>query len=150
MSVLLLLLLAGCLLCGADPEPALAWNLTVTTPAGRTLLSDVSGVASKGRLHAIMGPSGSGKSTLLNALAGVVPRGSLVLEGWVLREGDEPAYIEQEDLLFAQLTVAETMDTSAALRRPHEESSARSRSVEGSILKLGLRNSKATPVSEMK
>lgn len=38
--------------------------------SGKQLLCDVSGVASSGRMLAVMGPSGAGKTTLLSVLAG--------------------------------------------------------------------------------
>ncbi len=65
------------------------------------------------RLLAIMGPSGGGKTTLLNALAGQVPatkgmslRGSVALNGQPRHESAvRQAYVQQEDMFYAQLTV---------------------------------------------
>ena len=141
-----LLLLVGCLLLSSSAEEALAWNITAVTPGklgGRPILANVCGRAGRGRLHAIMGPSGSGKSTLLNALAGVTPKRSVSLEGFVHSAYDsEPVFVQQEDLLFAQLTVAETLDTSVALRNAEDSIASRAEAVESKILDLGLKKSR--------
>ena len=47
-----------------------AAGLTVRTPAGHTLLDDVSLGLEQRSFLAVVGPSGAGKSTLLNALTG--------------------------------------------------------------------------------
>ena len=142
----LLLLLSGCLAALAKEDLGLAWNVTAVTPrknGGRPILSSVCGKAGRGKLHAIMGPSGSGKSTLLNALAGVTPKKSVHLEGTVHSAyTTEPVFVQQEDLLFAQLTVAETLDTSVALRNSEESRTSRAEAVETKILDLGLKKSR--------
>lgn len=70
-----------------------------------------------------MGPSGSGKTTLLNLLAQRVKEGKIT--GDVLLNGrpvpKKPfktisAYVQQDDLLFANLTVKETLDFTASLK----------------------------------
>ena len=144
-----LLLLAGCLVVRASEDNhGLTWNVTAATPGkkksrGNGILSGVCGRAGRGKLHAIMGPSGSGKSTLLNALAGVTPKRSMALEGFVHSAYEsEPVFVQQEDLLFAQLTVAETLDTSVALRSAEESRVSRAEAVEAKILDLGLKKSR--------
>jgi ABC-type multidrug transport system ATPase subunit len=61
-------------------------------------------------------------------------------------------YIQQEDLLFAQLTVQETLETSAALREKQDIHSLESptATVDSLILNLGLKKSKDTPVGDAK
>jgi ABC-type multidrug transport system ATPase subunit len=90
----------------------------------KVLLHDVCGQINGGEIIAIMGGSGAGKSTLLNTLAGRISNdvslsGSILLNGrprdkstWKL----ECAYVEQDDILFTNLTVFETLMYSARLR----------------------------------
>ena len=53
----------------------------------------------------------------MNTLSNAVPKGSLSLTGELLVAPDaQIVYVQQEDILFAQLTVQETLDTSATLR----------------------------------
>ena len=60
-----------------------------------------------------MGPSGGGKTSLLNALAGQVPatkgmrlRGELTINGAPRTAASvRQAYVQQEDMFYAQLTV---------------------------------------------
>ena len=59
-----------------------------------------------------------GKTTFLNAIAGTIPSKSLKLIGTVHSdfELENPIFVQQEDLLFPQLTVEETLTTSATLK----------------------------------
>ncbi|KAJ1723199.1 hypothetical protein LPJ53_002461 [Coemansia erecta] len=113
----------------ASNTPILSWsnlNYDVKTKAGiRRVLHDISGEVYPGELVAIMGSSGAGKTTLLNVLSGRVQGGRLY--GDIKFNGDKRnphnfkrmvAYVEQDDLLFAPLTVNETLTTSAKLRLP--------------------------------
>ena len=43
---------------------------------GKVLVSELSSVASYGKVTALMGPSGAGKTTLLNALSGMLTYGT--------------------------------------------------------------------------
>jgi ABC-type multidrug transport system ATPase subunit len=148
MKLLLLLSLCFASIRAEDEIVALKWNVSMSTIASkrtssRHILTDVCGKAVKGKLHAIMGPSGSGKSSLLNSLAGVVAKKSVNLEGTILNVvRTEPVFIQQEDLLFAQLTVAETLDCSSALRKSDESVGSRTAAVDSTILKLGLKKSR--------
>jgi len=142
----------------ASTAPTLTWNITATatTKGGKkaTLLSGVCGEARRGRVHAIMGPSGSGKTTLLNALSNAVPKGSLALTGELLATPDaQIVYVQQEDILFAQLTVQETLDTSATLRLTENQGAddVTPRSiVEKLILDLNLKKARDTKVGDAK
>lgn len=87
------------------------------------LLHEVSGIAPKGMVTAVMGPSGAGKSTFLDALAGRIAIGSL--GGIVKLDGQRvspslikraSAYVMQDDQLFPMLTVWETLMFAAEVR----------------------------------
>lgn len=87
------------------------------------LLHEVSGVAPKAAITAVMGPSGAGKSTFLDALAGRIAIGSL--GGIIKLDGQRvspslikraSAYVMQDDQLFPMLTVWETLMFAAEVR----------------------------------
>eukprot|EP01041_Mallomonas_annulata_P004982 gene4983-9958_t len=137
----------------SSDAPALVWNISASTVSAKkqkTLLNNAVGSAGEGKLHAIMGPSGSGKTTLLNVLAGVVPKKKLLLSGAVDISSDfspDTIYVQQEDLLFPQLSVIETLDTSAALKFPEI---AHRPIVDRLILDLGLKKSSTVRVGDAK
>ncbi|KAJ1925810.1 hypothetical protein IWQ60_004328 [Tieghemiomyces parasiticus] len=91
----------------------------------RSLLDDLSGEVCPGEMVAIMGSSGAGKSTLLNALSGRLKTGRL--EGTITFNGTQrvprlfkkqAAYVEQDDLMYPQLSVRETIQYAATLKLP--------------------------------
>ncbi|ORX73367.1 P-loop containing nucleoside triphosphate hydrolase protein [Linderina pennispora] len=90
--------------------PILSWdnlNYEVKTKDGtRQLLHNISGQVYAGELVAIMGSSGAGKTTLLNVLAGRVQGGRLATRTPTKRM---LAFVEQDDLMFASLSVEETL-----------------------------------------
>ena len=114
----------------------------------RSLLQGASGVASPGRLVCLMGPSGAGKTTLLNVLSGTLPRQKgLHLAGVLRLNGARPpgvrgkvqGYVTQEDALFTQLTVRETLRLAAALRLPAKLSkTAKDAAADAILVELGL------------
>ncbi|KAJ9163231.1 hypothetical protein P3X46_022922 [Hevea brasiliensis] len=113
----------------------------------RFLLKNVSGEAKPGRLLAIMGPSGSGKTTLLNVLARQLMASPLLHLSGLLEVNGIPisniaykfAYVRQEDLLFSQLTVRETLSLAAELQLPEISSvEERDEFVNNLLFKLGL------------
>ncbi|KRH94010.1 ATP-binding Cassette (ABC) Superfamily [Pseudoloma neurophilia] len=89
----------------------------------KTLVNDSFGKIGPGLL-AIMGPSGSGKTTLLNTLSGRIKSnckttGSITLNGkeripteWMNNVG----YVDQDDVIFENLTVFETLKYAAEFR----------------------------------
>ncbi|KAL3150185.1 hypothetical protein ABBQ32_000044 [Trebouxia sp. C0010 RCD-2024] len=87
------------------------------------ILDDMSGVLRPGRITLLLGPPGAGKSTLLNALAGRLQDAShLKVSGNITYNGKEfrefkavhtCAYVDQNDLHQAELTVRETLDFAA-------------------------------------
>ena len=113
-------LLSALALAAASSPPELEWNDLTFTVKGRPILDGVSGRARGGRMLAIMGPSGSGKTSVLNALAGQVRaskraalHGTLRVNGERVGKASEAAgvrlaYLQQEDIFYAQMTVRET------------------------------------------
>lgn len=112
-------------------QPKPWWNpaklkSNVKSPKGtkKEILHGVSGVARPGEMVVMLGPSGSGKTTLLKVLGGRLK--SSKVEGTVLYN-DEPhskfikrrtGFVTQDDVLFANLTVKETLVYAARLRLP--------------------------------
>eukprot|EP01137_Pigoraptor_chileana_P033009 Opistho-2@23286 len=114
---------------------ALTWDhvkyTVVTKKRGKVvnekvILQDVTGSAKPGEMIAIMGTSGAGKTSFLNVLAGRHVQG--VVDGQILLNGEprskmfkrQSAYVEQDDLLFPNLTVRETFTYTALLRLPRK------------------------------
>jgi ABC-type multidrug transport system ATPase subunit len=99
-------------------------NLTVRVEkSDRVLLRNVTGSVGGGRLLAIIGSSGSGKTTFLNQLSqrarGVVQDGIVTFNSAVLKQDEIvelSGYCEQDDLLFGELTVEETLLFAARMR----------------------------------
>eukprot|EP01134_Creolimax_fragrantissima_P006164 CFRG6164T1 len=122
------------------PLIGMAWedlNFSVTVGGGlfkknqakeKKILHDVSGHVEPGSMLAIMGASGAGKTTLLNLLAGrLTSSGDCKTEGRIYVNGKKrnyaqfkkySAYVMQDDDMFAEMTVKETITFSAVLRLP--------------------------------
>ncbi|GLC39402.1 hypothetical protein PLESTM_000892900 [Pleodorina starrii] len=98
-------------------------------PKERQILFNISGEVTPGEVLALMGPSGGGKTSLLTLLGG---RSTARLEGSVTFNGAKMSkpvkrklgYVSQDDLLFAELTVYETLYFAALLRLPRSWSRA--------------------------
>ncbi|XP_031274859.1 pleiotropic drug resistance protein 3-like [Pistacia vera] len=92
-----------------------------STEAKINIINDVSGIIKPGRITLLLGPPGCGKTTLLKALAGNLHKslkvtGEISYNGYTLDEfvpQKTSAYISQEDLHIAEMTVRETLDFSA-------------------------------------
>ena len=111
-----------------DQKANLSWDNICYSIKDRKILDGVYGHVNAGELCAIVGPSGSGKTSLLNILAGrVASVGAQVVTGKI-KVNDEQvdlnaykkniAFVTQEDSLYAQDTVRETLEFSANLRLP--------------------------------
>ena len=92
---------------------------------GKTILHGISGSVAAGETLAILGPSGSGKTSLLNILAGRVKAnvtGEVAVSGVPLTQIARHAigYVYQDDVLFSELTVLETLQFAAELRLPSD------------------------------
>jgi ATP-binding cassette subfamily G (WHITE) protein 2 len=123
----------------------------------RKLLHGVSGSV-HGKFLAIMGGSGSGKTTLLNYLARRMQRQMKKEEGISQLNGSEytrstlkqvSGYVVQDDLLFGNLTVEETLTYSAKLRLPGDVTAEeRKERVEDAMQKLGLLHCRNTIIGD--
>lgn len=120
----------------SSPRLVFVWkDLAVCTRSnGMVLLNYVSGRVADG-FYAVMGPSGSGKTTLLNALACRLDRamkvsGFMHINGKVFTRNDlkkMAAYVMQDDLMNAYMTVEETLMFAADLRLPRKKFAAEQR-----------------------
>ena len=93
----------------------------------REILRGISLRVEGSKFTGILGTSGAGKSTLLDGLSGVRPLsgGKVTLGGEplgeFLRRGSSACgYVPQDDIVHAELTVAEALTFSARLRMPRE------------------------------
>ena len=121
-------------------------RLTLPPPLKKTILSDVTGRISPGRVTAVMGPSGAGKTTFLSVLMGKVARtaGTLHVNGLQ----DEmtafkrvTGFVPQDDTMLHELTVRENIAHSARVRLPRHggwDAAAVARLVDAVIEVLGL------------
>lgn len=120
----------------------------------KQILREISTRFQPGKLTGILGPSGSGKTTLLNTLTGNT-QGRL--EGSIRINGQKQTkqfkrkigYVMQEDLMFSQLTVEETLLVTAWLRLPqHWTSAEKTERVKRIISLLGLDKAAKTKVGK--
>ena len=108
----------------------LSWShVTVSVAVGenkKTLLNDITGSITGG-FWAIMGASGGGKTTLLNTLSRRYNPSKFLVEGDITLNGHPynrnhlkamSGYVMQDDLLRAELSVAETLYYRALLHLP--------------------------------
>jgi ATP-binding cassette subfamily G (WHITE) protein 2 len=141
----------------SDNALEITWN-DITIKAGeKKLLNQVSGRV-KGRFLAIMGGSGSGKTTLLNYLARRMHKQTKASEGVSMINGSDysnktlkkiAGYVMQDDLLFANLTVEETIAYAGKLRLPADITiEERAKRVNDAISKLGLEHCRQTKIGD--
>ncbi len=137
-----------------------ARNLFVQVPTDEgpiTLLHDVSLMAGRREIVAIIGSSGSGKSTLLSSLAGLMPvsQGQVLYNGSPLHETLDKAraligYVPQHDVLHGELTVEQCLEHAARLRLPKETSGLeRYEQVQRVIALLELEDRRHTEVGQL-
>ncbi|CAK9439979.1 uncharacterized protein LODBEIA_P40790 [Lodderomyces beijingensis] len=96
----------------------------------RKLVDSVSGYCEPGTLTALMGESGAGKTVLLNSLAQRIDFG--IVSGDILVNGKpldlsfsrRTGYVLQQDIHVAQITVRESLQFAARLRRSNTVSDA--------------------------
>ncbi|RDX97286.1 ABC transporter G family member 22, partial [Mucuna pruriens] len=112
----------------------------ITTSKEKDILKGITGSVNPGEVLALMGPSGSGKTSLLNLLGGRIIQSTI---GGSITYNDQPyskflkssylrlyythmkhafgriGFVTQDDVLFAHLTVKETLTYAARLRLPN-------------------------------
>ncbi|KAJ9707707.1 hypothetical protein PVL29_002656 [Vitis rotundifolia] len=110
----------------------------------KTILNGITGMVCPGEILAMLGPSGSGKTTLLTALGG---RLNGKLSGKITYNGQpfsgavkrRTGFVAQDDVLYAHLTVTETLLFTALLRLPKSLArNEKAQHVETVISELGL------------
>ncbi len=129
----------------------------------RKILNKCSGKTESGRMLAIMGPTGCGKTSLMNVLAArVAGKGSeaLSLQGSITVNGEKrdddtfrklSSYVTQDDLMFAHLTVLETLTLAAHFYCPSTDSLEQKENlVNGILLALGLYKARNTIIGNQK
>lgn len=94
----------------------------------KIILNGISGVVCPGELLAMLGPSGSGKTTLLSAIGGRLQARTRksTFSGKISYNGQpfsgpmrrRTGFVTQDDVLYAHLTVRETLVFTALLRLP--------------------------------
>ncbi|KAI4372163.1 hypothetical protein MLD38_010433 [Melastoma candidum] len=110
----------------------------------KTILNGVTGLVCPGEILAMLGPSGSGKTTLLTALGGRLGgnlSGKISYNGLGFSSGMKrrTGFVAQDDVLYAHLTVTETLYFTALLRLPERLTRGEKlRHVESVIMELGL------------
>ncbi|KAJ3101762.1 ATP-binding cassette sub- G member 2 [Phlyctochytrium bullatum] len=121
----------------------------------RKILKNLTGSVKSGEMIAILGSSGAGKTTLLNSLSGRLATG--LLSGQILYNGHvrDPrtwrktmAFVEQDDVLYSNLTVRETLRYAARLRLSSDEFTTEEKNMQADEILKRLRLSKAadTPI----
>ena len=90
----------------------------------KQILHGVSGYVKPGQMLAVMGPSGSGKTTMLNVLSKKIPAnltaGTIKIGANNVTKKDRArmGFVFQDDLMLSNLSVRETIMTSAQLKLP--------------------------------
>jgi ATP-binding cassette subfamily G (WHITE) protein 2 len=143
-----------------DNAPAvLTWkDIVVSTKTNPTkvLLNHISGTITGG-FWAILGPSGGGKTTLLSTLSLRLDRNKMDVQGDIRLNGREytldalkamSAYVMQDDLLFPELTVAETISYASKLRLSSISSEEQSFREDEVIELMGIAHCKATIIGD--
>ncbi|XP_047341730.1 ABC transporter G family member 26 [Impatiens glandulifera] len=118
----------------------------------RQILMGITGSINPGEILALMGPSGSGKTTLLRIIGGRLRenlRGKITYNDIPYNPALKRriGFVTQDDVLFPQLTVEETLIFSAFLRLPNSMSQRQKyEKVEMIIKELGLESCRHTRV----
>ncbi|XP_058744365.1 ABC transporter G family member 9-like [Vicia villosa] len=99
------------------------YKAKATKKEQKVILSGVTGMVQAGEILAILGPSGSGKTTLLTALGGRLGgklSGTITYNGKLFSNSMKKSigFVTQEDILYAHLTVTETLVFTSLLRLP--------------------------------
>ncbi|KAK7301895.1 hypothetical protein RJT34_12772 [Clitoria ternatea] len=133
--------------------PRVATQLTVEEDRYKKILKGITGSVGPGEILALMGPSGSGKTTLLRVIGGRLVdnvKGKITYNdvGYTPAVKRRIGFVAQEDVLFPQLTVEETLVFSALLRLPTNMSKQQKYAkVDTTIKELGLERCRHTKIA---
>lgn len=130
-------------------EYILLWkNVSVRTPTGHVIVSQVNGQIQSGQVCLLLGSSGAGKTTLLNVLAGRNISSKYLVSGEILLNGAarnskrwrrNVGYVEQFDLLHEFLTPLEEVYFTSRLKRLNIPESQHSRDALELLSQFGLK-----------
>ncbi|KAF7815999.1 ABC transporter G family member 26 [Senna tora] len=118
----------------------------------KKILKGITGSIGPGEILALMGPSGSGKTTLLKVIGGRLSenvKGNITYNDVAYSSAFKRriGFVTQEDVLFPQLTVEETLVFSAFLRLPANMSQQQKYDkVEATLKDLGLERCRHTKI----
>ncbi|XP_027337454.1 ABC transporter G family member 26-like [Abrus precatorius] len=130
-----------------------ATQLNVEEDRYKKILKGITGSIGPGEILALMGPSGSGKTTLLRVIGGRLRnnvKGKITYNDVCYTPAIKRriGFVAQEDVLFPQLTVEETLVFSALLRLPTNMSKQQKYAkVETTIKELGLERCRHTKIA---
>ncbi|XP_047182823.1 ABC transporter G family member 26-like [Vigna umbellata] len=128
-------------------------HLTVEEDRYKRILKGITGSIGPGEILALMGPSGSGKTTLLRVIGGRLVdnvKGKVTYNDVRFNPALKRriGFVTQEDVLFPQLTVEETLVFSALLRLPGSMSKQQKYAkVDTTIKELGLERCRHTKIA---
>ncbi|XP_057431702.1 ABC transporter G family member 26-like [Lotus japonicus] len=127
-------------------------QLTVEDERYKRILKGITGSIGPGEILALMGPSGSGKTTLLRVIGGRLldnVKGKITYNDVKFTAAIKRriGFVTQEDVLFPQLTVEETLIFSAFLRLPNNMSKQEKyEKVDDTVKQLGLERCRNTKI----
>lgn len=136
-----------------------AWKTTKSTaipPQPSRILHNVRVCIPPAQLTVILGGSGSGKTSLLNVLSGRTQNGRLNITGNITYNGSadigtfRSAYLVQQDILPAMLTVREILSYASELSLGSAGASEINHTVDNILSKLGLENCAETRIGDNK
>ncbi|CAI8596749.1 unnamed protein product [Vicia faba] len=125
---------------------------TVEQDKYKRILKGITGSIGPGEILALMGPSGSGKTTLLRVIGGRLldnVKGKITYNDvkYTPAVKRRIGFVTQEDILFPQLTVEETLVFSAFLRLPtNMNKQQKYAKVETTVKELGLERCRHTKI----
>ncbi|KAF5728479.1 ABC transporter G family member 26 isoform X2 [Tripterygium wilfordii] len=136
-----------------NPVKAVVSKLNLEQDNYKHILKGITGSIGPGEILALMGPSGSGKTTLLKIIGGRLTdsnvKGNVTYNDitYIPALKRRIGFVTQEDVLFPQLTVEETLVFSAFLRLPGNMSSQQKYArVEMIVKELGLERCRHTRI----
>lgn len=138
-----------------------AERISVDVPARggkgkKRILNDVSFSVFPTEFVGLMGPSGAGKTTLMMALAGIMPpsEGRCQLNGLDVYESYDAfrgniGYVPQDDIVYPQLTVYESLYYTARLRLPADTTDAEiDRKIDEVLTALEIAHTRNTKIGD--